>query len=101
MSKIILTRRGGGWIDRFRRYTVLIDGEEAGSIARGQRKSFVVAPGSHHLMLKIDWAHSEPLRVRLGEDEEVQLFCEPTANLLTGLYYTTRGRARYITLRPV
>jgi hypothetical protein len=99
VSTITIARRAGGSVDRARNYKVLVDGEKVGAIGKGKRMSFDVPRGSHEVMLKIDWARSEPIRLDLAENQEVELFCEPNANLLTVLYFATLGRKKYIGLR--
>jgi hypothetical protein len=99
VSTIAITRRAGGWVDRARKYKVEIDGQKVGVISKGKRVSFDVPPGSHDVMLRIDWTRSEPVRVDLADNEEVELFCEPNANLFTVLYFVSFGRKKYIGLR--
>jgi hypothetical protein len=99
VSTITIERQAGGQLDRARKYKVLIDGKKVGTIGKGKRVSFDVPRGSHEVMLKIDWARSEPLRVDLAENEEAELFCEPNANLLTVLYFVSFVRKKYIGLR--
>jgi hypothetical protein len=96
---VTLVRRAGGWVDRARKYKVLIDGDQVGEIAPGARERFEVLPGTHDVMLKIDWARSQPLRLELAENDEAELFCEPKANLINAPYFATFGRKKYIELR--
>ncbi len=99
MSTISLARRPGGWVDRARKYKVLVDGKQVGTIGQGQRQSFDVPQGPHEVTLKIDWAQSPPLRLDLAEDEAADLFCAPKANVLTVFYFASLGRKKYIELR--
>ncbi len=99
MASIEIQRRDVGYVDRLRAYKVLIDDEHRGTIGRGQTLTLDVAPGRHTVMLKIDWARSQKLNVDVGDGETARLRCAPAANPLTGLWYSTIGRGRYIRLR--
>jgi hypothetical protein len=57
-----------------------------------------VAPGPHEVFLKIDWCRSERVDVDLAPDETARFRCGAQANFLTGLYWSTFGRRRYIRL---
>lgn len=98
MATITLQRRRGGWADIYRRYKVLIDGEQIGAIRRGERQTFEVAPGTHQVMLKIDWGRSNPVDVHVEEGETAELFCQPNPGPFTTLYFITFGYRRYIKL---
>jgi hypothetical protein len=77
VSAITLSRVGGGWRDRLRRYRVMIDGEQVASIKPGERVELPVTPGPHTISLKISWAGSPPLEVDLAPDEMATLECAP------------------------
>ncbi|MEU6187853.1 hypothetical protein [Nocardia sp. NPDC047038] len=100
MAQITVQRRPGPYMDVLRKYRVFIDGTEVGRIGRGETITTTVDSGSHEVQLKLDWATSPTVNVDLATDETRQLYCEPGANPLTALYYTTFGRRRYIKLRP-
>src|SRR5687767_12871512 len=93
--------RDSTYTDRVRAYKVLVDGLEVGTIKNGSTETFTVAPGRHDVMLKIDWATSPPLTIDVSPGGTVRLSCRPRANPLTGLYYATFGRNKYLRLEPV
>ena len=77
----------------------MVDGEEVGTIRQGARENLEISPGRHEVMLKIDWAQSQPLQLELAQSGRVELFCKPNANPITALYWITLGRKNYIGLR--
>jgi hypothetical protein len=99
MPRITVERKPGGYTDRVRKYKVLVDGDEIGRVGAGEATSAEVSPGTHEVVLTLDWGRSPPVTVELREgQEEAKLFCEPNANPITGLYYITLGRKKYIRL---
>lgn len=46
-----------------RRYKLLIDGEERGSLACGTEVIIPVEPGDHEIQARIDWTGSDVLRI--------------------------------------
>lgn len=58
MPNVVL-ERDSGYTDRIRRYRVLVDGAEVGTIGNGGRFECEVAPGPHTLQVRIDWARTE------------------------------------------
>ena len=98
MASIEVQREFGGWTDHLRSYEVVIDREVVGHLRPGECHVCEVAPGSHELFLKIDWGRSETVDVRLTAGQTATFRCAPRANILTGLYWATLGRRRYIKL---
>ena len=99
MGRIEIERKAGGAADRLRKYKVLVDDEQQGTIGKGETLTLEVAPGQHTVVLTIDWARSQELTADVPDGEALRLWCEPAANPLTALWYATFGRARYIRLR--
>lgn len=98
MGTLEIERKAGGYVDTIRKYRVVIDGEQHGVIGRGQTVTFPLEPGTHIVMLKIDWCRSTQLTVEIGLGETMKLWCEPAANPASALWYATFGRKRYIRL---
>jgi hypothetical protein len=99
VARLELERKADGYVDRVRKYKLVVDGEQRGTIGRGETLAVDVAPGEHTVMLKIDWVRSQKLTADVADGETVRLWCEPAARPATGLWYATFGRARYIRLR--
>jgi hypothetical protein len=100
MAKIEVKRREGGWVDRARKYKVLVDGEEVGRVGAGESVTADVPAGSHEVSLKIDWCRSRKQTVQLGADETASFACRPNASALTILYYISFGMGNYVRLEP-
>jgi hypothetical protein len=56
-----------------RRLRVLVDGEEIGDVAYGQRAEFALEPGAYSLQVAMDWCRSEPYEVHVCPGEVVEL----------------------------
>lgn len=83
-ATIQLTREQAGWVDRARKYKVLIDGNEVGTIRDGQTCKFDVVAGEHRLGLRIDWARSPEIMVAVGDGQVASFWCRPrTASTLS------------------
>ena len=54
MAEISLVR-DSGWVDRFRKYRVLVDGVCVGKIANGGSFVHQVGPSEHTIQVRIDW----------------------------------------------
>ncbi|MFB6499311.1 hypothetical protein [Bacillus haynesii] len=62
MSKetYIEIRRTSQFMNKMRKFSVLIDGVEAGKIKDGGRLRIDLEPGEHEIQVKIDWCVSKP-----------------------------------------
>jgi hypothetical protein len=97
-GSIIRLRRLRGSRDFLRAYWVLIDGTYAGKITAGKTKDFVVPPGWHRLLLKIDghWT-SQEITLQLREGELAEFACRPGGSGPTNSFDLANTRA-YINL---
>lgn len=95
---IVLSRVQGGYRDLLRRYVVLIDGVQAGRIARGQTLRFYVPSAVHHLQLKIDWLSSARLTALVEPGKTVAFVCSPGGDASVGLNAITVSDGGYIAL---
>jgi hypothetical protein len=77
----------------------MLDGEEVGRLKHGEMLAASTAPGRHRLYLAIDWCRSRYLDVDLAAGEVVHVFCWPSGNAFTAIFYGTVGRARAIGLQ--
>ncbi len=101
MPTITVKRKPGGYTDRARKYKFVVDHQEVGRVGAGETASVEVAPGPHEVMMKMDLNQSPPLTVDVADGRDANLHCAPNANALTGFYYGTLGRKKYIALRQV
>ena len=98
-SKITLTRRAEGTVDRWRAYRVSIDDTRVDKINRGETKSFPVTPGDHVVRLRLDWMSGQPIEVNAPEGDDVELYCEPRGKPVIYLFWALFRPTHYITLR--
>ncbi|MEM8898837.1 MAG: hypothetical protein AAGC85_12060 [Bacteroidota bacterium] len=54
-------------------YTILIDGEDMGTVAMNAKREFDLSPGTHTVQAKVDWWSSPVHTVNLKEGEKYQL----------------------------
>jgi hypothetical protein len=97
-ASIRLHREPRDWTERFRSYRILLDGARVGSIKRGQTVLLKTEAGQHTLQVAIDWGRSQPVEVSLGPGEELRMRCWSNAKPMTGLYWISLGRKRYLGL---
>ncbi len=97
-ARIVLTRKRGGWRDRFRSYTVMIDEKEVGQVRRGQRLDLPITPGRHQVFLKIDWCKSPTVEVDAGPHDVIEMSCAPGGSAQSGLGDVVGNADAYITL---
>jgi hypothetical protein len=77
---IRLTRAPGGYRDSLRSYTVWLDGQRVGKIARGKMLEFSVVPGEHGLQLTVDWCSSPQQVIRLADAQTADFYCKPAGS---------------------
>ena len=67
----LTVRRDKGWTDKFRKYRILVDGEEIGRLGEGEHLCHPIAAGVHVVEAKIDWCGSRPLRLEIGTEDQL------------------------------
>jgi hypothetical protein len=99
-QSIISVRRGeNGYQDRFRAYRLIIDGQRAGKLKRGQSIQIGVEPGTHSVQMSIDWCSSKTLDVDVAVGARINLLCRPASDpTVTTNSMLTASRDGYIIL---
>lgn len=69
MAKVII-QRTNEFNNRLRGYGIYIDGNKVGTISNGQAEEYVVTPGTHTLIAKIDWCTSPEITFDVKEDDK-------------------------------
>jgi hypothetical protein len=96
-AQIRIVRDAQAWPGRLRSYTVVLDGDKVGKVARDDSLTVKTKPGHHELHLVVDWARSPSLTFDLAAGQEVVIGCWPNATWYSSiLYWMTLGRSRYI-----
>jgi hypothetical protein len=94
--------RDSGYADRFRAYSVVCDDAEIGRIRNGTSANFELAPGTHRLMLKVDWCSSNEVSFTIDAGQKVSFSCGSNLRgfrVLLAIYYIVFARTRYLWLR--
>lgn len=61
------------FMNRFRSYTILVNGKKITQLEHGESKNLVLAAGTYHIKAKIDWVSSKEYEIILAEDESQTL----------------------------
>lgn len=96
---VAVLRSGSGYRDVLRAYKIMIDGQEAGRIRRGQRVDLPVRQGKHDIRLTIDWCASPVVPVQVDRGEVARLYCEPNGGpARQAMYAAASNPGQYIRL---
>jgi hypothetical protein len=98
VATIAVRRQPGGQRDIFRAYRIVVDGKTVGKIRRGQSREVQVSPGSHTLVIAIDWGSSPMAQVELQTGDRAAFVCEPGGSAETALVTSLFDRHAYISL---
>ena len=89
---------------KFRKYKIIVDGENKGTIKNGKIVEIPIQPGDHELYLKIDWGRSNKIAFKIADGEQVQFRCcyrGNGANFIRMFYYTFINPQKYLLLEEV
>lgn len=62
-------------MSRFRRFRVMLDGQQIDRIRNGQTLEYPITAGRHTLQVGIDWVESEPFVFECTAGETVEFEC--------------------------
>lgn len=99
-SKVLIERAPGGWVDRYRAYEVIVNGELRTELWRGEKRAIEVDPGEIEIFLRIDWCRSRILRIDASSESDIRLCCR-SRSVLTIFYGITFGRDNYVQLEAI
>jgi hypothetical protein len=85
LATIVLRRERGSYRDFMRSYQVIVDGEMAAKIKRGQTLTLPIPAGRHEIFIRIDWCRSPVLEVDAGSGQVIEMSCEPAGSSTEGL----------------
>jgi hypothetical protein len=85
-----------GWDDRYRAYSVRLDGHAVATIKRGETVAIPVDDGRYDLHLAIAWCRSPHVPAVVAEGQLARFTCRPGEG--TAMWKITIGRNRYIDL---
>jgi hypothetical protein len=81
-SSVVKIMRKKKWVDSFRAYKIILNGNNVGILFASQSISVPVEPGHHSLKMNIDWCGSEEINFSIGSGEEITFECESGLSIL-------------------
>ena len=75
MTTQLTLHRDRAFVDWFREYKVIIDGEVRGAIKNGGQFACQVEPGTHTLRLAVDWCTSNELSFDTSSNQPNRFAC--------------------------
>ena len=96
--------RDAGYADSVRQYSILLDGQVLGEIGEAEVKTFVIEPGEHRLVAKIDGCGSRTIKFTASPNDDLTFIVESNvrgAKAALALFYILVARSRYLRLRQV
>lgn len=102
MNNSITISRDSGYADRVRAYLVMVDGKELGRLKNGETKTFPLEPGTHKIVMKIDWCGSNTITFSLADGESARFTCGSSlrgTQMFFSLYYIIFARDQYLWLK--
>jgi hypothetical protein len=99
-ARLHIERKGGGYVDRWRAYEVIVNGQPRAELKRGEHRTLEIDPGHVEVFLRIDWCRSRVMRMDLTPGAEKHLICRPRS-LLTAFYGIIFARDNYVQLHAV
>ncbi len=89
---------------KYRKYKIIVDDDNMGTIKYGEIVEIPVQPGEHELYLKIDWCRSNKIAFTIAYGEPLQFRCcyrGDCTNALQGLYYVFIKPHEFLLLEEV
>jgi hypothetical protein len=100
-NSTITVRRGNDiWMDRNRRYKVMIDGQSVGQLRKNQSESFEVTSREHRVRIRIDFLKSNELTASLEEGQTLEFECRGHGSVVA-LFNTLFRWNKYLVLEAV
>jgi hypothetical protein len=81
LGQIVVARPQGFYQDALRRYRILVDGQEAGGLKRGEELRRTVQAGPHDVVARIDWSGSPTTQIDVSPGGTVTLRVGPGSPL--------------------
>lgn len=93
--------RKDGWTDRFRAYTLSVNGRDVATIKRNTTVSVEVEARQHLLMASIDWCASPFLFVNASDGGETHIEVSNPHGPWKAVFVVTRKPLDYLLLRVI
>jgi len=102
---LLRIKRDVQWIDRCRKYRIIIDGREITRIKKGQTVELNVDNGRHEIFCKIDWCRSNKIGLNIVNPDDVRDFKVKSSlrglKLLFAIVYITILWHSYLALEEI
>jgi hypothetical protein len=99
-ARLYFERSDGGYVDRWRAYEVIVNGESRTELKPGDHRTIQVDPGQVEVFVRIDWCRSRVVTLNMAPDSEKKLYCRPRSPL-TAFYGLIFARNDYVQLDAV
>lgn len=100
-TSILRVFRRAGSTDHLRKYKILVNGAEIGTIARNSVADFQVPSGRLTVAARIDWGRSQPLMIEVKPGKRIEIEVSNTRGPLLAIWAITFGAGKYLTLKQL
>jgi hypothetical protein len=77
MARIVISRPENRWVERWRSFKIILDGQQVAALSRGGQVALEVDAGRHTVRARVDWHGSRTVELDLADHDHVHLTCEP------------------------
>ena len=99
---MIKINRLKGYADKVRKYKVIVDDKQIGTIKESETKCFDLSEGEHTIYLKIDWCRSNKIKFSINKDEIIEFDCDNSIRgwrIFLNLLYITFLKNKYLWIK--
>ena len=99
---MIKINRLNGYADKGRKYKVIVDDKQIGTIKESEIKCFDLSEGEHTIYLKIDWCRSNKIKFSINKDEIIEFDCDNSIRgwrIFLNLLYITFLKNKYLWIK--
>jgi hypothetical protein len=91
--------RRSEFADRFRSYTIFVNGTAVGTIARNSVLELEVPSGRLTIEARVDWGRSPPLTIEAAAGKKIEIEVSNHWRALLAVWGITFGHRSYLTLK--
>lgn len=96
--------RNSEFVAKYRKFKIMLNDENMGTIKTGETIEVPVQPGNHELYLKIDWCGSNTIKFSTKEREQLQYrvcYRGDWFNIIQALYFMIFKPYKFLLLEKV
>ena len=98
MTAQVTFRRGGGWMDRWRAYRIMVNDHEVARLKRNRHVSVDLPAGRHVITAEIDWCGGNVLTVDLADGDDIEVDVTNRHGVWRSQRVITQAPGTYLTL---